>query len=58
MLSHRNFTAFLAAFMANPARFYEDDVYLSFLPLPHVFERVILTANIMVGSEIVYLFSH
>ena len=38
MLSHGNFLAFLAAFLNHEiGGFKPDDVYLSFLPLPHVF---------------------
>ena len=37
MLSHRNITAFLFAFANHDAHFDKNDVYLSFLPLPHVF---------------------
>ena len=38
MLSHGNFLAFLAAFLNHDINgFKPDDVYLSFLPLPHIF---------------------
>ena len=42
--------AFLAAFENHPAKFNQDDVYLSFLPLPHVFERVVICACIYSGT--------
>jgi len=53
MLSHMNFTALLGAFNAHDVRFQEGDVYLSFLPLPHIFERVAITAHILVGCYVV-----
>lgn len=56
MLSHRNITAFLFAFANHDVRFNEKDVYLSFLPLPHVFERVVVAAHVLVGSHVVYVF--
>ncbi|CAD8113273.1 unnamed protein product [Paramecium sonneborni] len=36
------------------AKFTENDVYLSYLPLPHIFERVIHLAALLAGSEINY----
>eukprot|EP00919_Chromeraceae_sp_WS-2016_P067686 GHVR01160058.1.p1 GENE.GHVR01160058.1~~GHVR01160058.1.p1 ORF type:complete len:136 (+),score=9.51 GHVR01160058.1:2435-2842(+) len=54
MLSHRNFTAFLGAFNNEAdAKFNDEDTYLSFLPLPHVFERVVVAAHLLSGSKIV-----
>ena len=53
MLTHANFTGFLGAFnKTEQIKFIETDTYLSFLPLPHVFERVVITANVVVGSHI------
>lgn len=37
MLSHRNITSFLSALKNHDVKFLETDVYLSFLPMPHVF---------------------
>ena len=40
MLSHRNFTSFLASLDKNEhARMNSTDVILSYLPLPHILER-------------------
>lgn len=40
MLSHRNFTSFLAGEHFNKdTHFNSDDVVLSYLPLPHILER-------------------
>ena len=54
MLSHRNITSFLFGFANHDMKFDESDVYLSFLPLPHVFERVVVAAHALVGSHVVY----
>ena len=54
MLSHGNFLAFLAAFLNHDIHgFKPDDVYLSFLPLPHVFERVMVATIYYSGSLVV-----
>ena len=53
MLSHQNFTAFLAALNTNAAKFNQDDVCLSYLPLPHVLERELLYGMMANGGTIV-----
>lgn len=55
MLSHRNFTSFLGALSTNKAAsLNQDDVVLSYLPLPHVLERELLYGMIAFGGTIVY----
>jgi len=46
MLMHRNFMANIASFTKFDGVFtiYPDDVYISYLPLAHVFERLLMTA--------------
>jgi long-chain acyl-CoA synthetase len=58
MLSHSNFLSFLAGLVAHPAiaGWKEDDTYLSFLPLPHVLERVVIISMIHRGCFVAYLF--
>ncbi len=53
MLSHSNITSLLSAFNNIDLRYKEDDVYLSFLPLPHVFERLVFSCLFFVGAYIV-----
>jgi len=50
MLSHGNFLSFLSAFNNHDLKFTKEDVYLSFLPLPHVFERVVFAAIFLCGA--------
>ena len=55
MLSHGNFISFLAAFKTHElGGMRHDDSYVSFLPLPHVMERVVVAALIEGGSKIAY----
>lgn len=56
MLSHRNITSFLSALHNHDIKFLDTDVYLSFLPMPHVFERVVIAGLVCYGSNIMYLF--
>ena len=44
MLTHGNFVANIAGLSQfdGTLRFYEDDVYISYLPLAHVFERLLM----------------
>lgn len=50
MLSHRNITSFIFALYNHDVKFYDTDVYLSFLPMPHVFERVVIAGLVCYGS--------
>lgn len=56
MLSHGNFLSFLAALEAHPdiQGWREDDSYLSFLPLPHVLERVVIVSMLYAGCFVAY----
>ena len=52
MLSHSNFLAFISGYHASDMEgLREDDIYLSFLPLPHVFERVMQAGVIYYGAS-------
>jgi long-chain acyl-CoA synthetase len=42
MLSNENFTSALAAVELNGVKFFNDDVHISYLPLPHVMERLMV----------------
>ena len=55
MISHRNFTALLAALVTNKtANFGQNDVILSYLPLPHLLERSLLYGILVYGGSVVY----
>lgn len=55
MISHNNFTSFIAATQANEdARFTSEDVGLSYLPLPHILEREFVLSMFYAGAKIVY----
>lgn len=55
MISHRNFTSFLAAEKHNKdTKFCSSDVVLSYLPLPHILEREAIYAMLSVGAKVVY----
>lgn len=54
MLTHRNFVVNLAGldFLDAKERYNECDVYLSYLPLAHVLERMVLITGMVVRMEI------
>ncbi|KAL4505874.1 hypothetical protein ABPG72_013635 [Tetrahymena utriculariae] len=55
MMSHQNFNSILAALKFHPnVKFYPDDVHLSYLPMPHVFERVFVYAVLSQGAKIYF----
>ena len=55
MLSHKNFCSFLGALVNHAStKFCQDDVVLSYLPLPHLLERELLYGIIAFGGRIVY----
>lgn len=57
MLSQQNFLSFIAGHkisLRNLGRSGEDEVHLSILPMPHVYERIVVMYEILIGSFIVY----
>lgn len=55
MLSHENFVSTIACLNLNPEITMDhEDVHLSYLPLPHVFERLIVTAVLANGGSIAF----
>lgn len=55
MLSHKNYCSFLGACLSNKdVNFTEEDVVLSYLPLPHVLEREVFYVMLNAGGSIVF----
>lgn len=55
MMSHGNFVAILAALEFHPdLKLLKDDVHLSYLPMPHVFERLFIFSLLNKGAKIYY----
>lgn len=55
MISHQNLLAALAAFILHKELgFRPEDVYLSYLPLPHLMERTIANCIFYSGGFLVY----
>jgi long-chain acyl-CoA synthetase len=54
MLTHRNFVVNVAGldFWENKDRYNENDVYISYLPLAHVFERLMLLTGMSIKMQI------
>lgn len=60
LLSHGNFLAVVAASTRSDGPkhgFTKDDVYLSFLPLVHIFEKAVVAAALYNGTFIAYCFN-
>lgn len=55
MLCHRNFASFCSILVINPDfNLSETEVYLSYLPLPHVLERMGVLAMLYLGASICF----
>ena len=56
MLSHRNLTSMIAIFNRRKdiTSFSNDDVHLSYLPLPHLYERAIYLVLLLKGANIFF----
>jgi long-chain acyl-CoA synthetase len=53
MLSHKNFCSCCSVLSTHPdAKFYSTDIYLSYLPLPHLLERIFVYGMLSAGAEI------
>jgi long-chain acyl-CoA synthetase len=53
MISHSNLLSFLSSFGKIGIGYTEDEVYLSFLPLPHLFERLVFSCLFFSGGSLV-----
>lgn len=54
MISNCNIVSVMEAAKFNACRILHEDVHLSYLPLPHVLERVVVWASIAVGATICF----
>lgn len=54
MLTHKNMIADLYGAQISNIRFYPHDVHLSYLPLAHVFERIVLASALYSGAQVGY----
>jgi len=54
MLSHANIVAVITGAASRGLQFFPEDVHLSFLPLSHIFERVILSALWTYGASLAF----
>lgn len=50
LITHRNFVSAIANQGFSTLKFNTDDVYLSYLPLPHVMERLALSMITYIGA--------
>lgn len=61
MLSQKNLLSFVAGLLVSLKdldRNGENEVHLSVLPMPHVYERIIVLYEMFIGSFIVYQFAY
>lgn len=56
MISHKNFVSLLNVMYCkrDTIKIEKDDVHLSYLPLPHLFERAVYTSIMFKGGKIFY----
>jgi long-chain acyl-CoA synthetase len=54
MISHRNLLAVITGLHLSDGRPLSTDVYISYLPLPHVMERLIVWNGVYAGMEICF----
>ncbi|CAD8177408.1 unnamed protein product [Paramecium pentaurelia] len=52
LITHANFVSAVASTQVTDAQINENDVHLSYLPLPHVMERLIVISLLYVGAQI------
>ena len=52
MLSHQNLVSCMASVDYSSVKLYSEDIHISYLPLPHIFERLVIWILIGVGAEI------
>lgn len=56
MLSHANFIATLSSVQYTDARVDSNDIHISYLPLPHVMERLLILTVLYSGGKVGYIY--
>lgn len=54
MISHRNLVCIQSGAVHTSAQIFHDDIYYSYLPLPHIFERFVIYTIISVGASVCF----
>lgn len=54
MLSHQNMVSLIAALINTDGKLLQTDIHISYLPLPHIFERAIVWNIIYMGANMVF----
>lgn len=54
MISHKNLVCIQSGSLDTSARVFHEDIYFSYLPLPHIFERFALYTVISVGATVCF----
>ena len=52
VITHQNMVSVVSAGLAGVISAKKEDLYLSFLPLPHIFERIVVNSLLAVGAGI------
>jgi len=50
MLTHKNFSSGIGALMNSDCKIYSTDRHLSYLPLAHIFEKLVLLSAFSAGA--------
>jgi hypothetical protein len=52
LITHQNMVSVMSAGLEGVILARKDDLYLSFLPLPHIFERIVVNSLLACGAAI------
>ncbi|CAD8084657.1 unnamed protein product [Paramecium sonneborni] len=54
LITHANFVSAVASTMETDAQLNSNDIHLSYLPLPHVMERLLVISLLYVGAQVAF----
>ncbi|KAL4434742.1 hypothetical protein ABPG74_017162 [Tetrahymena malaccensis] len=54
MISHKNILSSVSGHMNSDVKFVSSDIHLSYLPLPHIFERFVNVSCWLVGAQVAF----